>query len=97
MIDIVDSNEQIPTHSIQNDPKKSAKGVPNDDNKPNKPSFHNPNDIPQFDAIESIEVIEVGVHHNCSVNSIDELVPELEGISDHESHSLNRIVPTIQQ
>ena len=97
MIDIVNSIEQIPNHSIPNEANESTNGEPIDVSKPNKPSSLNPNDIPQFDAIETVEVIEVDIHHNCSVNSTDELVPEFGGISDQDSHSLNRIVPTIQQ
>ena len=97
VINIVANIEQLPTQAFTDGIKESSESSPKSIIGQARPTFHNPSDIPHYDAIDTIEVIEVSVHSNDSVNTTDDLVPELEENSDLDTQYLNSLVPTSQQ
>ena len=65
LIDIVNSSEGLAANAVRSSTKQ-------------KPLFQNPTDIPSYDAIDIIEVVQVHEDpSNDSITSTDEFVPEV--------------------
>ena len=85
MVDVVNFIEKRPNTPSEDLPGQSTS---------KKPAFRNPNDIPDYDSIETIEVAQVYAdQQDDSIVSTDEFVPDLDE-SVQINTSLNLNLPT---